>query len=160
MSEVSEVEDVGHEGKEGQTHEDAVEKAFQESHGHSLGDIPLEPYSRARRYAAAAMGLYYGKLTEAEFEEFLKTKLYPQAMRDVGIVMWLCSIKDHNKISAITRNPKAFEDEMQEWSEKQGLDDTSDDEFWEGFSEFADIMKEREVSRVNAKKKMTKEKST
>jgi len=158
MSEVTEPEDIGHESKESESHEDQVEKAFAESHGHKLGDITLEPYSRARRYAAAAMGLYYGKLSEVEFQEFIKTRLYPQAMRDVGIVMWLCVIKDHNIISAITRNPKAYEDQMQEWAEKHGLDDTSGDEFWEGFSEFAAIMKEVEVSRVSAKKKTAKEK--
>ena len=140
-----EVEDIGHEKQ--------VEKAFVESHGHSLNGLKLEPYSDARRIAAQSMNLRYGNLTEAEASQFNRVSLYAGAVRDTAIVLWLCTVKDHQELDRIAANPEHYTDTWQKFAAEHGLIDTADKSFWDGFVVFLAIMNEIEVSRVDAKKK-------
>jgi hypothetical protein len=140
-----EVEDIGHEEK--------VEKAFIESHGHALNGLKFEPYSDARRIAAQSMDLRYGNLTEAQAQRFRETSLYPGAVRDSAIVLWLCTIKDGAEIDRIAANPEHYSDAWRKFAVENGLVDTDQKSFWDGFTVFMTIMNEVDVSRVKAKKK-------
>ncbi len=141
-----EPEDIGHDEK-------AVEKAFIESHAHSLDGLKLQPYSRARRMAAQAMKLHYGTLGDAAADEFEKTGNYPGIVHDICVVLWICSITDEREIDEAECNPRKARDNMRVFAEKYGLIDQIDPRFNEGYSVFLKIMNELAVSYVTAKKK-------
>src|SRR2546423_285975 len=78
--------------------QEAANRAFVNSHLHNFEGIELEPYSRGRRVAAQAMGLHYGSIDKAGQQRFISNKIYPGAVRDVSIVLWLCTLKNERDI--------------------------------------------------------------
>ncbi len=142
-------------------HEEAITDAFLNSHNHKLGDLELEPYTPPRRIAAQAIGLFYGSLDEAGIAQLEATKLYPGVVRDIAVVLWLCSLKDDpkNGVTAERLIDEAARDRLGsarkavQFAEEHGLVDTADESFWDGYAVFARIQKQVADSRVEAKKK-------
>lgn len=157
-----EPEDVGHEKEQ-------LEEAFTQSESHSLGELKLQSYSEDRVIAAQAMGLHYGFVDQAGQEQFHRTNIYPGALRDVSIVLWLCSLDDvkdergnvtlraANEIDGAARDPISGAQKAGKWAKAQGIIDTSSAEFWQAFELFFKIMREVEISRTRPEKKTTKE---
>ncbi len=144
-------------------HEEAVADAFLNSHNHKLGDLQLEPYTPPRRIAAQAIGLFYGTLDEAAIAQLEATKLYSGVVRDVAVVLWLCSLKDDpaNGITAERLIDDAARDRLgsigkaAQFADEHDMVDTSAKGFWEAYTVFMRIQKQVADSRVDAKKKMT-----
>jgi hypothetical protein len=146
---VTEPEDVGHEEK--------VDKAFINSENHSLNGEKLQPYSPARIIAAQAMGLRYGYVDKAGLEFFKKHKIYPGALRDVVVVLWLCSLSDEDDIDEASREPKGAIKTATKWAADRGIVDANSDKFWDSYALFMQIIGEIDDSRVSAEKKSPKE---
>src|SRR5258707_1146710 len=70
------------------------DQAFIESDGYKLNGLELRPYSPERMWAADAMQLRYGHLSQAASRQFARKNTYPGMEGDVGIVIWLCSLPD------------------------------------------------------------------
>jgi hypothetical protein len=149
-----EPEDIGRESESGK-----VDQAFIESHNHALGDLRLEPYSPARIIAAQAMGLHYGSIDAAGMAQFNKTKVYPGAIRDIAVVLWLCSIRDESEIDAAARDPVGAAKKMQTWSARLGILDTGNAAFWDAYVLFFKIMNDIQASRVQPEKKTVAKRS-
>jgi len=141
-----EPEDIGHE----------VEQAFVESENHAFGDIKLQPFTPDRVIAAQAMGLHYGNVDPAGVEQFDRTKLYPGAMRDVAVVLWLCTLTEPSDVDGAARNPVTAAVMASTWAGKHGLTDQRSQSFWDGYLLFFKIMREIEVSRTEPEKKTEK----
>lgn len=130
-----------------------VDRAFIDSENHSLNGEKLQPYSLARKVAAQAMGLFYGHVDEADRDRFRREKVYPGALRDMIIVLWLCTLKDDDEIDAASRAPKAAVKRAYAWAETEGVANMDHEKFWKAYILFHDIMGEVAASQVRAEKK-------
>jgi hypothetical protein len=126
--------------------DDPAEAAFTQSDSHALGDLDLQPYTPDRAWAAQAMGLRYGFVDDAGVEFFKEHRIYPGALRDVAIVLWLCSITDEVEIDKASRNPIAAARKAATWSHEHKLGNVRHPEFWSAYAVFMKIMAEVDAS--------------
>ena len=126
--------------------DDPAEAAFTQSDTHELGDLNLQPYTPDRAWAAQAMGLRYGFIDDAGVEFFKEHRIYPGALRDVAIVLWLCSLTDEIEIDKASRNPIAAARKAATWSDEHKLANARSPEFWQAYAVFMKIMAEVDAS--------------
>jgi hypothetical protein len=126
--------------------DDPAESAFTQSDSHILGDLDLQSYTPDRAWAAQAMGLRYGFVDDAGVEFFKEHRIYPGALRDVAIVLWLCSITDEIEIDKASRNPIAAARKAATWSHEHKLDNARGEGFWSAYAVFMKIMAEVDAS--------------
>lgn len=143
---------------------DPQEVAFLQSENHEFDRVKLEPYSPMRLVAAQAMGLHHGRVDAAGMEQFDRISVYPGAVRDVCIVLWLCSIKDQFVDGDLIRSADVQIDQAArapvhaaklaiEWGTAHGIIDPTSDKFGDAFGLFFRIMKEIKDSYSAPKKK-------
>jgi hypothetical protein len=126
--------------------DDPAEEAFTRSDSHALGDLDLQPYTPDRAWAAQSMGLRYGFIDDAGVEFFREHKIYPGALRDVAIVLWLCSLTNEVEIDKACRNPIAAARKAATWSHQLKMDNPRGDGFWKAYAVFMQIMAEVDAS--------------
>jgi hypothetical protein len=126
--------------------DDPAEEAFTQSDAHELGDLELQPYTPDRAVAAQAMFLRYGFVDEAGLEFFKAHKIYPGAIRDVAVVLWLCSLTSETEIDKASRDPIAAARKAVEWLHERKWDNPRGDEFWKAYTVFMRIMSEVDAS--------------
>jgi hypothetical protein len=126
--------------------DDPAEEAFTQSDAHDLGDLELQPYTPDRAVAAQAMFLRYGFVDEAGLEFFKAHKIYPGAVRDVAVVLWLCSLTNQSEIDKASRDPIAAARKAVEWSHERKMDNTRSEEFWKAYTVFMRIMAQVDAS--------------
>lgn len=126
--------------------DDPAEEAFTKSDVHALNDLELQPYTPDRAWAAQAMGLRYGFVDDAGVEFFREHRIYPGALRDVALVLWLCSLDDEVEIDKASRNPVAAARKAATWAHERKLDNQRGDEFWKAYAVFMKIMAEVDAS--------------
>jgi len=129
------------------------ETAFVESESHRFNGEELQPYSPARMWAADAMNLHYGRIDDAGMKMFYKERIYPGAVSDVGIVMWLCTLKDEERIDKARRDPMTASIEAAKWAQDHGIATSRSKKFWPAYATFLRIMQELQVSTGEAEKK-------
>lgn len=126
--------------------DDPAEEAFVKSDAHALDDLELQPYTPDRAWAAQAMGLRYGFVDDAGVEFFREHRIYPGALRDVAIVLWLCSLDDEVEIDKASRNPVAAARKAATWAHDRKLENPRGDGFWKAYAVFMKIMGEVDAS--------------
>ncbi len=134
-----------------------VDSAFLESNNHEFDDVKLEPYSPMRIVAAQAMGMHHGRVDPAGMEQFERVSIYPGAVRDVCIVLWLCSIKDELQIDQAARAPVHAAKLAVEWGTAHGLIDDTTDKFSDAFALMFKLMKEIKTSQSVPQQKKIQE---
>jgi len=134
-----------------------VEAAFISSNGvRQVAGISFKPYSPSMEVAAQAMGLHYAYVDKIGQERFRRTMLYPGALRDVSIIMWLGGAATEEEIDSAGIEPKLAARAAIRWAKEHNLLDTSQESFWLCFKFFFDLMDEVYVSRsVPEQKKIT-----
>lgn len=138
-----------------------IETAFIASGQKVLNGKPLMAYSASREVAAQAMGLHYAYVDQAGQERFKKDRLYPGAIRDVAIVMWLCIRATEDDIDAAGIDPRAATRKAVDWAKGEGILDVQKGKFWDAFVLFFQIMDEVWVSQSKpVKKNLTSAAST
>lgn len=125
---------------------DDGEEAFAKSDAHTLGDIELEPWTPARSVAAQSMGMKYPHISAEDKERWEQTSIYPGAVQDLAIVLWLCAQKDASEVRRALRQPMVALDKAIEWAAGLGFTNTKSDEFWSGYDKFLDIVTEANAS--------------
>jgi len=129
------------------------EKSFIEAkRGFELFGDPLHSYSASRKVAAQAMGMRWPFIGEDALAQFQATNMYPGALRDCAIVLWLCTIQDPSEQSleavkakewnpsrALTK-PDDARTAALEWADKAGITDTAGAKFSEAFQVFFAIV--------------------
>ncbi len=116
---------------------------------------PLRPYSPSRKVAAQTMGMIYpfvGRDGQAQMEA---TGMYPGAIKDVLIVLWLCSLPDAPEVakdawspSLALRRPVLAMDEAMEWA--GALIDVGSAEWAEAFELFLKIVVPTEQAKFKS----------
>jgi hypothetical protein len=137
-----------------------VETAFLESHNHEFDGVKLQPYSPMRIVAAQAMGLHHGRVDLAGMEQFERVSIYPGAVRDVCIILWLCSIEDELQIDQAARAPVHAAKLAVEWGSAHGLIDDTTDAFADAFALMFKLKKEIKQSQGAPQKKIPVDDST
>jgi hypothetical protein len=117
-----------------------ADKAFTDSANKFLGATELHPYSASRAVAAQALGLIYPNVGTESLEQFHKTGMYPGAVQDVLIVLWLCSIPDKEVIAAM-RKPDESLAKAIEWGATLKIT-LAGEEWWQAYQQFMNIMTE------------------
>jgi hypothetical protein len=122
---------------------------------------PLRAYSASRKVAAQTMGLLYPYVGDAGAERMQRTGVYPGALKDVIIVLWLCSIQDASEQSRdqvragewnpskALQKPEAAVDVAVEWASEKGLADIDSKEWTEAFAAFISIVQPVADSEFN-----------
>lgn len=78
-----------------------AEKAFLDARtGFELFGQPLKPYTPSRKVAAQSMGMLYPFVGEEGQEQMARTGVYPGQLKDVIILLWLCSLQDPLELTA------------------------------------------------------------
>lgn len=116
------------------------DQSFIESDGYNLNGLKLRPYSPERMWAADAMGLRYGHLSEAASKQFFRKGTYPGMEGDVGIVVWLCSLPDGDEVRAARRDPERAEADALEFAGKHKMISGKQSGFWGAYNLFLKIM--------------------
>jgi hypothetical protein len=128
-----------------------AEQAFnQASAGYELWGKQLEPFSAMRQACAAAMGLRFGLVDEADIfrisVETLKDdkkkkqdlQFYNQMFQDVIIVLWLCSVSGNEVLKAL-RNTDRAKEKAFIWADDHEIGITST-QYFEAAAVFFQIM--------------------
>jgi hypothetical protein len=124
------------------------DQAFIDDGVHQFDGIELQPYTPARKWAADAMDLHYGHVDEAGMAKWNAERLYPGAVSDVGIVLWLCGAwlkepdAEDRRIDRARRDPVSASREAAEWSAQHQVDAIRAKNFNKGYMVFLKIMGE------------------
>lgn len=118
------------------------DQSFIDSAGHSVNGLQLEPYTPERIWAADAMGLRYGNLSEAAAKQFARKGTYPGMEGDVGIVMWLCSLTNPDEVRAARRDPERAEADALTFAKDHKFLTGKQGKFWDAYKVFLRIMNE------------------
>ena len=124
---------------------DDAEAAFTQSDTHTFGDVELQPYTPQRAVAAQAIGLRHPNIGEDGMEQFQKTGVYPGALSDVCILLYLCSLVKPEEVRRAMRKPDESLDAAISWGAQHGITNTSSDTFWKAYDKFIAI-----ITEVNA----------
>lgn len=135
-----------------QQYENEIEEAASAFGSDELEGVTLHPYTPDRAWAAQAMGLKYGFIDEAGVDEFKRSGIYPGALRDCGIVLWLRSLTNETEIDKAARNPVAAARTAATWSQEKGFGDVRSDKFWAAYNIFINTMTEVAQAQTTPKK--------
>lgn len=127
--------------------------------GPTLFDEPLRAYSPSRRVAAQSMGCLYPFIGDDGAAQFERTGIYPGAVKDAAIVLWLCSLEDASEQtsaqvkggawnpSKAMHRPEAALGAALEWAEELELITVGTERFSQAFGEFVKIVTAVEKSK-------------
>jgi hypothetical protein len=134
---------------------DEPEKAFVNSDAHAFNGTELQPYTPSRIVAAQAMGLRYPNIGEEALEQFNRTGVYPGALQDTLIVLWLCTLAEPHKdgpgaaqVRRAMRRPDESIEKAIAWGADHGVTDQRSENFRNAYDEFAAIVVEVKNSRA------------
>jgi hypothetical protein len=127
--------------------------SFINSDGHKLGDLKLYPYTPDRMFAADAMGLRYGRLSNAAARQFVAKGTYPGMEADVVIIVWLCSLENIEEVRSARRDPDLAEDVAIEFAKTHNMVSKLQDSWWDAYKVFKSIMAEVQEAYGKPKKK-------
>jgi hypothetical protein len=117
------------------------DKSFIESAGHELNGLKLNPYTIERIWAADAVGLIYGKLSQSALDEFNTRGTYPGMAGDVPIVMWSCSLSE-DEARCFRTVPQIAMRKAAEFAKKHRMVMPKQKGWWDAYNVFLRIMKE------------------
>jgi len=129
--------------------------------GFELFGTPLKPYSPSRKVAAQSMGMLYPYIGEDAAAQFASTGVYPGALKDCIILLWLCSIEDAkdqtkdnirsgawNPSRALHKPHEALETAMA-WAGELEICNIGGTRFGEAFKVFIEIATAVEASKFS-----------
>lgn len=118
---------------------------FTESDKHVLNGIKLYPWTPARSIAAQSCGMLYPEIGKAGWEQYRRTKLYPGAVKDTIIALYLCTL-DEDAVDQADSAPVEAYRQARQWAAKLRIHDIKNDEFWQAYAKFSEIMTEVDKS--------------
>jgi len=121
--------------------------SFVSSDKHTLNGKKLQPWTPSRYIAAQAMGMLYPRIGEKGHDQFKRTQVYPGAVKDVIIALWLCSVTE-DEVDDADASPEAAYRKARAWAIGLGLHKIEGDAFWNAYGQFADIFNEVDQSRT------------
>jgi hypothetical protein len=129
------------------------EEAFLDAKtGFSLDDVLLEAYSPARKVAAQAMGMIYPMVPDEDEERFERSGQYSGIIKDMAIVLWLCSLKtvgakgEWNPAKAVRKPEEALSVAIDFAAEKQ-FEEISAPNYMQAYATFIKIVTGESVTQ-------------
>jgi hypothetical protein len=116
-----------------------ADKAFTQSDKHALDELKLEPWTPDRIIKAQELGLIFPNTGRAGWEQFRQTNVYPGAVRDVILFVYLSTIEPEQVEDVTWKDAKAF-------GVKRGLHDPDGKPFWQAYAKFMEVQKEISAS--------------
>src|SRR5882757_5630468 len=127
---------------------DESEAGFVNSDSHAFGEIELQSYSPSGVVAAQAMGMRYPNIGDEALEQFNRTGVYPSALLDTLIVLWLCTLKKPEEVRRAMRRPDESVEKAIAWGAERGVINQRSKEFWSAYDKFIEIVTEVQNSRA------------
>lgn len=124
--------------------------AFTKSDKHVLNGTKLYPWTAEREIAAQSMGLLYPEIGADGWDQYRRTKIYPGALKDTIIVLWLCTQTPEQVDDADSAPIEAYR-QARKWAAKLGIHRVGSDAFWQAYGKFAAIIKQVEDSKTTPK---------
>jgi hypothetical protein len=115
----------------------------------------LKPWTPERKIAAQSMGMLYPLIGDEGVEQMERTGVYPGALKDTIIFVWLCTQKESVVRRAFRKPIEAMEDAIA-WASSRGLIDIDAPEFEEAYLLFSQKMEEEMKARSKPDKKESK----
>ena len=127
--------------------------------GAELFGQPLRAYTRTRYTAAQSMGLLYPCIGDEGLAQYNATGMYPGQVRDVMLLLWVCTIPHASEATAreakagiftverALMKPGVAAERALEWGVKNGLADPADPRFDEAHKTFGQLVRPVEESR-------------
>jgi hypothetical protein len=103
--------------------------------GETFRGQPLNAWTPPCKIASQSMGMMYPFIGDGGFEAIERTGLYPGALNDVIIFLWLRLQKPSDVLKA-QRKPAEAHQSAVAWAETNNLLDLTGDEFKEGYELF------------------------
>jgi hypothetical protein len=94
------------------------------------------------------MGLRYPNIGEEALEQFNRTGVYPSAMLDTLIVLWLCTLEKPEEVRRAMRRPDESIEKAITWGAAHGITDQKSEAFWKAYDAFISIVIEIENARA------------
>lgn len=116
-----------------------ADAAFTAPDTDTLGDLKLEPWTPERIIQAQTMGLVFPNTGKTGWDQLQQTGVYPGAVRDAIIFLYLSSLPAEQVEDATWRDAKAF-------GTKRGIHDTDGKPFWDAYSLFMKVQREINAS--------------
>lgn len=114
---------------------------FTESDKHVLNGVKLYPWTPARSIAAQGCGMLYPEIGKDGWDQYRRTKLYPGAVKDTIIALYLCTL-DEDAVDQADAAPIEAYRQARKWAAGLRIHDTKNDEFWQAYAKFSEIMTE------------------
>jgi hypothetical protein len=116
--------------------------AFVKSERHTLNGIKLEPWTADRSIAAQSLGMIFPALGTEGWASVKRSGIYPGAVRDVALALWLCSLTPEQVLEAECAGEKEAKKRSTEWAGRQGIHDTNKQAFWDALGLFMEMQRE------------------
>lgn len=124
---------------------------FTDSDKHVLHGIKLYPWTAARMICAQSMGLLYPEIGTDGWDQYHRTKVYPGAIKDVIICIWVCT-QTEDEVDAADVAPVEAYRKAKQWAINLGIHKPGSDEFWQAYAKFSDIVREVDQAQTAPKK--------
>lgn len=124
--------------------------AFTDSDKHVLHGIKLFPWTAARAIAGQSCGMLYPDIGKEGWDQYRRTKLYPGAVKDVILCLWLCT-QTEDQVDMADAAPLDAYRQARAWATGLGIHKTGSDAFWQAYAKFSDIMTEVDSSITTPK---------
>ena len=130
--------------KENESVKKATKKpdTFVSSERHVLNGLKLEPWTADRSIAAQSLGMIYPALGDEGWASVKRSGVYPGAVRDVCLALWLCTLKSDEVLEAEVAGEKEAKKRSTEWASKLGIHDTKKQAFWNAMTLFMEMQRE------------------
>lgn len=133
-----ETEDIGREQQ--------IDNAFIQSENHQFNGAELQPWTPSRLVAAQSIGLRYPNISDEDREQFRQTGIYPGALKDIAIVLWICTLVKPEEIRRAGRQPDDSYEQAVKWADGLGITNLKSECFWKAYDRFIKIVSEERVS--------------
>lgn len=115
---------------------------FADSERHSIDGLKLEPWTPDRSIAAQSLGMIYPALGEEGWASVKRSGIYPGAVRDVALALWLCSLNPVQVLDAEIAGPVEAKKKSTVFAGKHGIADAKKQSFWDALTLFMDMQRE------------------
>lgn len=116
--------------------------AFTKSERHAFSGVKLEPWTIERSIAAQSLGLIYPNLSAEDWKSVKRGGIYPGAVRDVMLTIWICTIK---KDDVIATELLGIENAMRESATlgaKLRIHNAKNEPFWDALNKCMEMWNE------------------
>lgn len=121
-----------------------IEKSFTHSDKHTLGDLRLKAWTPERIIAAQDLGMIQPNLGKEGWAQWKRTQLYPGAVKDTIIFVYLSTLDDELLDSATY-------EEARKMGIKRGLHKSDSKTFWEAYTKFLEVLNEQHAATTKPK---------